>query len=186
MANKRALTGCLWGVLGMIVGGFLALIVVLAWGLLTPFKPPVTPPMEGRTDVTVTLHESFLNRTLAEALQNGQYAPLQDILLGIQPQQILRVTAVLEAKVLGLAVTGHVDGQTQLQVVGGRPHLEILRVQVGMLSLLPDELPDFLRKVFDDLAGAVDKGMESQFGPGLLLVGITTTDDAVSLACRAP
>jgi hypothetical protein len=170
----------------MIVGVFLVLIVVLAWGLLTPFKPPVTPPMEGRPDVTVTLHESFLNRTMAEAMQNGQFASLQDIVLDIQPQQILRVTAGLKTEVLGLAVTGHVDAQTQLQVVGGRPHLEILRVQVGMLSLMSDELPDFLRKVLDDLERVVDKEMESQFGSGLVLVGITTTDDSVSLACRAP
>lgn len=186
MGNKRAMTGCLWGVLGLSVGVFLALIVVLAWGLLTPFKPPISPSIEGRTDVTVTVSESFLNRTLAKAMQNGQYAPLQDSVLDIQPQQILRVTAAFETEVLGVAVTGHVDAQTQLQVVGGRPHLEILRVQLGTLSLLPDELPDFLRTALDGLESAADKEMESQFGSGLVLVGITTTDDAVSLACRAP
>ena len=183
--------GCLQVVGGLIVGLILGIVLwVGGLAVLAALSPMSAPPLveRGEVDVVVNLHEAYLSRRVAEAIEARELPLLKRATVDVEPGNVLLSDLEAQAELGPITLTGSAQLVGQLVLHQGDIDIEVTHLKIGPVAISERVLPRAITSMRGLTQEAVGDELEclQRRERELEILAVRTTEQHLVVELRAP
>jgi hypothetical protein len=181
--------GCLAFVLGILAGGALATlaIVALGGGAVEIDESPLENRVEPwGTDLAVTVGEAYINQIVAEELATRNIDQVSRIIIDVKPGNVMHSTLEGNINLGGFLIAPRVESDVQLSAQDGQLNIRILRATIGPVTIVRDDMPALAQSLFESVEQTMKAPMNEPIeAQGLTVQHLTSDEQSLSLGLNA-
>ena len=181
--------GCQAFVLGILAGGALATLALVALG--GSAAEVDVSPLENRvepwgTDLAVTVSEAYINQIVAEELATRNIDQVSRIIIDVRPGNVMHSTLEGNINLGGFLIAPRVDSDVQLSARDGQLYMRILKATIGPVTIVRDNLPALAQSLFESVERTMHSSMNEPIqAQGLTVQHLSSDEETLSLGLNA-
>jgi hypothetical protein len=182
---KSLLIGCTSALVGLVIGIGLAFV---AWTLLARAESsaPTTPVVgTARGDVTISVSAKYLNTQLQQLVKQTGLA--QQATLTLVAPNIAQISATIETRILGQAISGSAVARVRVTVQNSRVVLTVEKVDVSGVGISQSFITPIVEQARVQIEDQINKMIQRELqGTGLRLSNIRIAPNEIAIDLTMP